>query len=157
MDNIQIIGTSTQELLARLKIQAKVAVSEFIDDNDKTGYNVEITGEDLGVLIGYHGETLNHLQQILTLIVNSKLEEWVRVIVDVDGWRDQRKEAIISLLQQAVQKVKTTGQSQVLPPMSAHERRIIHTEVINYEDITSHSEGEGLSRKVIIERKKDQE
>ncbi len=155
MDTVQIIGTSTQELLAHLKIPAKVAVSEFKDDNDKTGYNVEISGEDLGVLIGYHGETLSHLQQVLALVVNNKLEEWVRIIVDIDGWRQQRKEAISSLVQQAVQKVRSSGQSQVLPPMSAHERRIVHTEIINYDDMTSHSEGEGLSRKVIIERKRD--
>lgn len=155
MDTIQIIGTSTQELLAQLKIPAKVAVSEFTDDNEKTGYNVEISGEELGVLIGYHGETLNHLQQILSLIVNKKLDEWVRVIVDVDGWREQRKEAIATIVQQAVQKVRTSGQSQVLPPMSAHERRIVHTEILNFDDMTSHSEGDGLSRKVIIERKRD--
>ncbi|MDQ3098345.1 MAG: KH domain-containing protein [bacterium] len=155
MDTIQIIGTSTQELLAQLKIPAKVAVSEFKDDDDKTGYNVEISGDELGVLIGYHGETLNHLQQILSLIVNNKLEEWVRVIVDIDGWRLQRKEAIAILVQQAVLKVRNSSQSQVLPPMSAHERRIVHTEIIKHEDMTSHSEGEGLSRKVIIEQKKD--
>jgi spoIIIJ-associated protein len=154
MDTIQIIGTSTQELLAQLKIPAKVAVSEFKDDDDKTGYNVEISGDELGVLIGYHGETLNHLQQILSLIVNNKLEEWVRIIVDIDGWRQQRKEAISVLVQQAVQKVRTSGQSQVLPPMSAHERRIVHTEIIKHDDMTSHSEGEGLSRKVIIEQKR---
>ncbi len=155
MDTIQIIGTSTQELLAQLKIPAKVAVSEFKDDSENTGYNVEISGEDLGVLIGYHGETLTHLQQILSLIVNKKLEEWVRVIVDIDGWRQQRKEAISSLVLQAVQKIRSSGQSQVLPPMSAHERRVVHTEITKYEDITSHSEGEGISRKVILERKKD--
>lgn len=151
MDNIQIIGTTTQELLGHLKITAKVAVSEVTDELDSKFFNVEVSGEDLGALIGYHGETLNHFQHILSLAVNNKLEERVRILVDIDGWRAQRKETLENMATQAIQKVRATGHSQVLPPMSAYERRVIHAIVSQEPDITSHSEGEDASRKVIIE------
>lgn len=157
MDNIQIIGTTTQELLSHLKIKAKVAVSEEKDDQEQTIYNIEINGEDLGVLIGYHGETLNHLQHILSLAINNKLEGRVRIVVDVDGWRNERKEAIVNMAKNAISKVRTTGLAQVLPPMSAYERRIIHSIVSQETDIQSHSEGEDFARKVIIEKKIDPE
>jgi len=153
MDNIQIIGTTTQELLSYLKIKAKVAVSEVKDSEDQSIFNVEIHGEDLGILIGYHGETLNHLQHILSLAVNNKLENRLKIVVDVDGWRNERKEIITNMAKGAISKVRTTGLSQVLPPMSAYERRIVHTIISEQDDVQSHSEGEDIARKVIIEKK----
>jgi spoIIIJ-associated protein len=154
MDNIQIIGTTTQELLGHLKIKAKVAVSESTDETDNNYYNIEISGEDLGALIGYHGETLNHFQHILSLAVNNKLEERVKILVDIDGWRAQRRETLENMAKSAVQKVKSTGHAQVLPPMSAYERRVIHAIVSEDPEVTSHSEGEDAARKVIIETAK---
>jgi spoIIIJ-associated protein len=154
MDNIQTIGKTTQELLSYLKITAKVAVSESKDDQEQSIYTVEISGEDLGILIGYHGETLNHLQHILSLAINNKLENRIKIIVDVDGWRNERKEAITTMAKNAIAKLRSTKLSQVLPPMSAYERRIIHTIVTENDDIESHSEGEDFARKVIIEMKK---
>lgn len=153
MDIIQTIGTTTQELLAHLKIKAKVAVSENTDEDQTVFYNIEISGEDLGALIGYHGETLNHFQHILSLAINNKLEDRVKILVDIDGWRAQRRETLENMARQAIQKVRATGNSQVLPPMSAYERRIIHSIVTQEEDIASHSEGEDAARKVIIESK----
>jgi spoIIIJ-associated protein len=155
MDIIQIIGTSTQELLGHLKIKAKVAVSESTDETDNKFYNVEISGEDLGALIGYHGETLNHFQHILSLAVNNKLEDRVKILVDIDGWRAQRRETLENMAKGAVQKVKSTGHAQVLPPMSAYERRVIHAIVSEDPEVTSHSEGEDAARKVIIELAKE--
>jgi len=154
MDIIQTIGTTTQELLGHLKIIAKVAVSESTDETSNVYYNIEISGEGLGALIGYHGETLNHFQHILSLAANNKLENRVKVLVDIDGWRAQRKETLENLARQSIQKVKSTGYSQVLPPMSAYERRVIHSIVSEDVSVTSHSEGEDASRKVIIETAK---
>ncbi len=155
MDIIQTIGTTTQELLGHLKIPAKVAVSENTDETEIKYYMVEISGEDLGALIGYHGETLNHFQHILSLSINNKLEDRIKIIVDIDGWRAQRKETLENMAQQAILKVRNTGTAQVLPPMSAYERRVIHSLIGLESDIASHSEGEDASRKVIIELKKD--
>jgi spoIIIJ-associated protein len=154
MDPIQTIGTTTQELLSHLKITAKVAVSEVPEEDAKSTYLVEITGDNLGALIGYHGETLNYFQQILSLIVNGKTEEWQRVVVDINEWRLQRKESIKNLVEQAITKLKNTNQSQVLPPMSPFERRVVHTIVAEHPEIESHSEGEGVGRQVILELKK---
>jgi spoIIIJ-associated protein len=155
MDNIQIIGKTTQELLGYLKISAKVAVSENKDETETPYFMVEISGDELGALIGYHGETLNHFQHILSLAINNKLTDRIKILVDIDGWRAQRRESLESMAHQAIQKVKTTGNAQVLPPMSAYERRIIHSIISSETDVTSHSEGEDAARKVIIELKKD--
>ncbi len=154
MDNIKLIGTTTQEFLGQLKIKAQVAVSESKDENNDIFYNVEISGDEMGSLIGYHGETLNHFQHILSLAINNKLENRVRIIVDIDGWRAQRKETLEGMTKQAIQKVRATGNAQVMPPMSAYERRIIHAIISREDGITSHSEGENEARKVIIEKEK---
>jgi spoIIIJ-associated protein len=156
MDNIQTIGKTTQELLGYLKIAAKVAVSENTDETENPYYMVEISGDELGALIGYHGETLNHFQHILSLAINNKLPVRIKILVDIDGWRAQRRESIEAMATQAIQKVKSTGTAQVLPPMSAYERRIIHSLISQETDVTSHSEGEDASRKVIIELKKEE-
>jgi spoIIIJ-associated protein len=154
MDTVQIIGTSTQELLSHLKITAKVAVTEITEDETQL-YTVEISGNDLGILIGYHGETLNQFQQILSLIVNNKLPEWTKIIVDINGWREERKETIENMARQAITRVKGTGQSQHLPTLSAYERRIVHSLVSEDSEVSSHSEGEGPNRKLIISLKQN--
>lgn len=151
-ETIQTIGTSTQELLALLKIIAKVAVSTETEE-DTTIYKVEITGDNLGILIGYHGETLNQLQQILSLVINKKLGTWVKIVIDVNGWREERKQAITNMATQAISRARQSGQSQVLPTLSAYERRIVHSLVSENDDVDSHSEGEGVNRKLIIHLK----
>ena len=148
---IQIIGTTTQELLGRMSITAKVGVSQETDEKKEIYYKIEIEGEDLGVIIGYHGERLLQLQYILNVIMNKKLQIRVKIIIDINKWREQRKEALEKLAKHAIQKLYSTKNVQVLPAMSAYERKIIHMIVANEKNIKSHSEGENENRKVIIE------
>ncbi|MDQ3239766.1 MAG: KH domain-containing protein [bacterium] len=150
MDNVQVIGNTTQELLSLLKITAKVAVSSTVEE-DQTTYTVEISGDNLGILIGYHGETLTQLQQILSLTINKKLNVWTRIIVDVNEWRLERKETVESIAKQAMLKAKQSGLPQELPSFTSYERRLIHSLVSLDPEYTSHSEGEGINRKLVIQ------
>lgn len=152
---VETIGTSTQELLSKLKITAQVAVQPIVEEeselsDEKSSYLVEISGENLGALIGYHGETLNNLQIILSLVINQKLEDKIRIIIDIDGWRKERQKTIESLVQNTISKVRTTGQTIPLPPMNPYERRIVHKLIGQETDIKSFSQGEGMHRATYI-------
>jgi len=114
---------------------------------------IHLKSEEPGVLIGYHGQALEAIQQIITLMAFKKFSQWVRILVDVEDYREKRKEALERMAQSAAQKVKLSGQNENFPPMSSFERRIIHLALADHPDVETVSEGEGNQRHIIIKAK----
>ncbi|NMA68352.1 MAG: protein jag [Desulfitobacterium sp.] len=118
---------------------------------------VDITGEELGILIGRRGDTLEALQYITNLAVSKEMAERVRIIIDIEGYRQRREETLVRLAKRLSEKVKRTGHRVVLEPMNPHERRIIHTALQDDNRISTFSEGEEPNRKVVISLKRTKE
>lgn len=115
---------------------------------------INLIGADLGILIGRRGETLDALQYLVSLAVNRKEENRVRIILDVEGYRKRRESTLISLAVRLADKAKRKGEEVVLEPMNPQERRVIHTALQNHRDVYTYSEGEEPFRKIIISPKK---
>lgn len=111
---------------------------------------IHLKSDEPGVLIGYHGQALNALQQMITLMAFKKFGQWVRILVDVEDYREKRKEVLERMAQSAAQKVKLSGQNEAFPPMSSFERRIIHLALADHPEVETISEGEGNQRHIII-------
>ncbi|MBE6650864.1 MAG: protein jag [Ruminococcaceae bacterium] len=111
---------------------------------------ISVTGDDMGLIIGHHGEILESLQYLTNLAANKGVEGYRRYIVDVENYRAKREEALRKLAQKTAARAKRQGRNVVLEPMSAYERRAIHSEVQNIEGVTTYSVGSGDQRKVVV-------
>ena len=109
-----------------------------------------ISGDDASVAIGYRGETLDALQYLCSLQLNSKNSNFKRVTLDAEGYREKREKTLQRLATNLEQKVKRTGREAKLEPMNPYERRVIHTTLQNSKYVTTQSEGQGTARHVII-------
>lgn len=109
-----------------------------------------IQGEDLGILIGRRGQTLAALQYVVRLIINHQMKVWTPVVIDVEGYKQRRSEALQALAVRMAEQVRLKGMPFTLEPMPAYERRIIHLALTDHPDITTESIGEGDARKVVI-------
>ena len=151
-DNLLFNSRQTvAELLEKMKIPARVEVR--YGEPDEEGQRpvlVDIHGDDLGVLIGRRAEILNALQYIVNLIVSKKVEHWVQVVVDVEGYRDRRDRQLRLMAQRMADQAMKTGRRQVLEPMTAAERRIVHLELHDHPNVMTQSIGEEPARKVTI-------
>lgn len=116
---------------------------------------VELSGDDMGVLIGKRGQTLDSLQYLLSLVVNKDLEDYIRVKVDTENYRERRKETLENLAKNISYKVKRTRKPISLEPMNPYERRIIHSALQNDKYVTTHSEGDEPFRRIVIALKRD--
>lgn len=118
--------------------------------------HLEIVGSDAGLLIGRRGQTLDSLQYLLLVMVshNRSLSQRFRVMLDADGYRRRREEALQTLAHSLAARVKQTGQEAVLEPLNALERRIVHTALVNDTEVETYSEGEEPNRHVVITPRK---
>lgn len=115
---------------------------------------VTVSGEDTNGVIGHHGEVLDALQCLSSLLLNGKNSNFRRVVLDTDGgYRAKREKTLQRLAQNLEQKVKRTGKAAKLEPMNPYERRIIHTALQNSKYVTTESEGQGNARHVVISPK----
>ncbi|MEG0805982.1 MAG: RNA-binding cell elongation regulator Jag/EloR [Lachnospiraceae bacterium] len=126
------------------------------NDEENHIFDVELTGDDMGVLIGKRGQTLDSLQYLTNLAINKKSEEYIKVKIDTEDYRKRRKETLENLAKNISFKVKRTKRSVSLEPMNPFERRIIHSSLQNDHYVTTHSEGEEPFRHVVITLKKNQ-
>lgn len=115
---------------------------------------INLSGPDLGILIGRRGDTLDALQYYINLAANRNIEKRVRFVVDVEGYRQRREETLNNLAFRLADKAKRKGRDVILEPMSPYERRIIHTALQNNKEVFTFSEGEEPYRKIIISPKK---
>lgn len=140
-----------QRVFTAMKIE--VAMEKFINKNDGS-VTFKLHGQDMGILIGKHGQTLDSLQYLTNLVANQTSNERVRVIIDVEDYRDRRIETLTRLANRLADKVKRTGERVALEPMNPHERKIIHMALQGDRRVTTLSEGDDPYRHVVIELKK---
>ena len=116
--------------------------------------DIDLSGDDMGVLIGKRGQTLDSLQYLVSLVVNKESDDYIRVKVDTENYRERRKETLENLAKNVAYKVKRTRRPVSLEPMNPYERRIIHSALQNDKYVSTHSEGEEPFRKVVVTLKK---
>ena len=143
--------TFLREVLDAMGIKAEIRIKE---DNDII--NINLTGPNMGIIIGYRGETLDALQYLISLVINKGHDiEYKRVILDTENYRTKRQETLKRLAEKTAYKVKKNGKSFKLEPMNPYERRIIHSALQDNPFVKTHSEGEEPYRRVVVDLKKD--
>ena len=149
MEPIDTLKQTTEELLNKIDITGAVSV-----DTDESGaFRVHVETEETGLLIGFHGRTLESFQMILGMITAKKLGKWERVYVNVGDYREKREEALMYMAQRAAERALASGRPVELTQLSASERRVIHLTLSGDERVKTESEGEGPDRKLIISPK----
>ena len=138
-----------KEFLDKVQKEAKYSI-----EKTPTGLKVNINNENLGFLIGYRGETLYAMQNILSSIASKGIENRVRVILDIEGYKAKREKALEDLAEKLEKTVIKTKKSVTLEPMQAYERKIIHTKLQNSEKVETRSIGEEPRRRVVISLKR---
>ena len=129
-------------------------VTEATYDAAEKELSINLSGDDMGVLIGKRGQTLDSLQYLVSLVVNKGNDDYIRVKVDTENYRQRRKDTLENLAKNMVFKVKRTRRPLSLEPMNPYERRIIHSALQNDSYVTTHSEGEEPYRHVVVTLKK---
>lgn len=146
------IKNHTEEFLSKILEKFNINYNLLVT-LEKNNLNVDIKSEkesELGVIIGKHGITLDSLQYLLSLVVNKHREEFIRVSIDSNNYRDKRRKTLENLARKSVDKVKRYKRSVKLEPMNPSERRIIHLILQDYDGITTYSEGKDPYRRVVI-------
>ena len=138
------------EVLRAMNILAEIKISET-DDVIK----IVLTGPDMGIMIGYRGETLDSLQYLLSLLINKgKEDKYKRVVLDTENYRARREDTLRRLALKVASKVKASGKYLKLEPMNPYERRIIHASLQGEPGIDTYSEGDEPFRRVVVDLKK---
>lgn len=119
-------------------------------NEEENSLNIELIGDEMGILIGKRGQTLDSIQYLTSLVINKSKDNYVRVKVDTENYRQRRKDTLENLAKNISYKVKRTKKTFSLEPMNPYERRIIHSALQNDKYVTTHSEGEEPNRRVII-------
>ena len=163
------IGSKPAKIRARKLLNARERAEEFltkvfeamqisvhvniVENTDEKIMNIDLSGEDMGVLIGKRGQTLDSLQYLVSLVVNKGEEEYVRVKVDTENYRQRRKDTLENLAKNISFKVRKNGKTVALEPMNPYERRVIHSALQNDRYVETHSEGEEPFRRVVVSLK----
>lgn len=151
--DIDVVRQVVSDLIGRMEIEAEIATryGDSENPNDEPPVMVDINGEDLSVLIGSNGKTLDALQYIVRLIVARKLERRANLVLDVDGYSIRREKQLQRLAQRVADQVTHQGRAIEMEPMSPRERRIIHVALSDHPQVTTESTGEGERRRVTIQ------
>ena len=157
IDIAETAKSVVEALLTRMEVVASVVPQESPSAGEGDEANAPITfdikGDDLGILIGRRGQTLSCLQYIVRLIVAHQTKAWLPIIIDVEGYKQRRYEALQALAWRIAEQVEARGVSFTLKPMPAYERRIIHLSLADHSDVATQSIGEGEARRVVISPK----
>lgn len=145
----QTVKEVTEDLLQKLEISGVVNV----DTDETDAYRVHINTEETGMLIGYHGKTLESFQIILTMLVAKALQNWVKVYVNVGDYREKREESLMYMAQRTADRVIETNRPIELTHLSPAERRVIHLTLSGDDRVETESEGEGDHRILIVKPK----
>lgn len=164
------IGSKPAVIKARVKSSIEDKAKDFLNsvfeamkltvvidikyDEINNSMNIDLSGDEMGVLIGKRGQTLDSLQYLVSLVVNKDVENYVYVKVDTENYRQRRKETLENLAKNISYKVKRTKRPVSLEPMNPYERRIIHSALQNDKYVTTHSEGDEPFRHVVVVLKK---
>ena len=160
------IGSKPAIIKARVKSSVEDTARDFLNEvframdltvvvdvkynEAESSMEVDLSGDEMGVLIGKRGQTLDSLQYLVSLVVNKNVENYIRVKVDTENYRQRRKETLENLAKNISYKVKRTKRPVSLEPMNPYERRIIHSALQNDKYVTTHSEGDEPFRHVVV-------
>ena len=153
-ENLKEIDDNEASLFLKdlmVKMNLNVNIKTFF--NDECVF-IEVDGEDAKVVIGKRGQTLDSIQYLTNLVTNKEKENYLRVVIDVEGYRSRREKTLERLAVKLARKVQKYGRSVKLEPMNPYERKVIHSTLQGLDDITTRSEGEEPYRRVIIEKVK---
>ena len=164
------IGSKPAIIKARKKDVVKDAVIEFLEgifqtmslqveikmdyDSIDKNMNIELVGNDMGILIGKRGQTLDSLQYLVSLVANKESDEYVKVKLDTENYRKRRRDTLENLARNIAFKVRKTRRTVYLEPMNPYERRVIHSALQNDKYVETHSEGKEPYRKVVVTLKR---
>ena len=164
------IGSKPAVIKARVKSSVEDTAKDFLKDvfeamnlavvvnvkydEANNSMEIDLSGDEMGVLIGKRGQTLDSLQYLVSLVVNKNVDNYIRVKVDTENYRQRRKETLENLAKNIAYKVKRTKRPVSLEPMNPYERRIIHSALQNDKYVTTHSEGDEPFRHVVVVLKK---
>lgn len=146
-------GTLVVDLLNHMQIPANVTLRSVLGGKEPS-VHLDLSGDDLGILIGRRGETLGAIQFLVNLMLARRLGRWVRVTIDVEHYRDRREDALRAIARRAAERVRRSRQPVVLDRMIPAERRIIHLTLQDSPYVTTHSIGEGDDRRVVVSPKR---
>jgi spoIIIJ-associated protein len=143
------------ELLGKMGYEAEVTVTDNpssvpLSDEDPPTIFIDVMGQDLGFLIGRRGDHLAQLQYMVNLLSNKRIGDWTRVIIDVEGYRARREEALVGLAERVARQVARSKRSIMLEPMPPNERRIVHLTLRGNPEVTTESTGEGGNRRITV-------
>ncbi len=159
------LGSTDAKIRVTYSLSAKEAVDDFLETfirnagieavihcEEKEGGELAYTleGEDLGILIGHHGEVLDSLQYLISLVTNRHGDDYVRITIDIENYRSKRENTLRALARKTANRVKKSGRNVTFEPMSAYERRIIHSQAQEVGGVTTHSIGSGDERRVVM-------
>lgn len=166
---LNLIGAKPAKIKVTIKRNAAEDAKEFLHDvleamginaeleikEEKGLLSINISGDKMGLVIGYRGETLDSLQYLTSLVINKNHEdEYIRVSLDTENYRQKREETLIKVAQKTAYKVRKSGRAYKLEPMNPYERRIIHSALQEYNYINTYSEGEEPFRRVVVSIKR---
>jgi spoIIIJ-associated protein len=145
-----------RELLGQMGIRAEVLAVDNpsampVEAAEPPTIFIDILGQDLGMLIGRRGEHLAQLQYLVNLLCNRRLNDWTRVVIDVEGYRSRREESLIGLAERVGRQVARSRRPIVLEPMPPNERRIVHLTLRENPEVATESSGEGNMRRVTVQ------
>lgn len=141
-----------ENVFKAMKLEVEIIIEK---DEESNTLNIDLKGDDMGVLIGKRGQTLDSLQYLTNLAVNRRAENFVKVKIDTEDYRKRRRKTLENLARNIAYKVKRTKRPVALEPMNPFERRVIHSTLQNDKFVTTHSEGEEPYRHVVVTLKRD--
>ena len=151
---VTIEGKAREFLNDVFEAMNMTVVVEIAYDEEQKHLDIDLSGDEMGVLIGKRGQTLDSLQYLVSLVVNKESDDYIRVKVDTENYRKRRKDTLENLAKNIAYKVKRTKRPVSLEPMNPYERRIIHSALQNDRYVTTHSEGEEPFRHVVVTLKR---
>ncbi len=155
IEDVDVEGVS-KKFLTDVFAAMDLAVEISTKYNDSLrSLEVELSGDEMGVLIGKRGQTLDSLQYLISLVINKGTTDYIKVKVDTENYRQRRKETLENLAKNISYKVKRTRRPVSLEPMNPYERRIIHSALQNDRYVTTHSEGDEPFRRVVVTPKRE--
>jgi spoIIIJ-associated protein len=155
-ENELIVKEIVTELLGKMGYQADITAIDNpstvpLSEEDPPTIFIDVMGRDLGFLIGRRGDHLAQLQYMVNLLANKRIGAWTRVIIDVEGYRARREEALVGLAERVARQVSRSRRPIVLEPMPPNERRIVHLTLRGNPDVTTESTGEGNMRRITVQ------
>jgi len=148
--NVGIKDAFVEDMESETQVASRKLQVESGKSNEEEQVLVGIEVENPAILIGFKGRTLAPLQFLMSLVIKEKLERWVRVVLDINGYRGEQKTRLEEKTKEAIEKAKTNGEEVRMEPMSSYERRICHMTAAGVKGVTSESDGEGYDRHVVI-------